>query len=190
MSMGAEVSRSISNSSTSITIVLPPVNRSESARRPVRAQGRRRQTFALCCGLTALGFGSCGFLCPLRRRRRVQRVEAALQRLVLFAGGDRDRLHRLELLAADHVDAAHPFADALAEGALGFAAHAGEGAGSAVHDLDEIVDQAVFGLHWKVSTDLYSAISALDPSGATRPPSGFSLPISRLSAAAKHSQAR
>src|SRR4051794_1636962 len=77
----------------------------------------------------------------------LERGDAAFQRLVLVARGGGHPLDRLELVAADEVHAADPLAHLLARRGLGLASHAGEGAGGAVHHLDEIVEQFVLGLH-------------------------------------------
>lgn len=48
---------------------------------------------------------------------------------------------------AINVEPADPFAHPLLHGHLRLAGHAGDGAGGAVHHLDEIVEQTVLGLH-------------------------------------------
>src|SRR3954469_12791970 len=100
MSMGALVSRSSSNSSTSIIRLRPTFVQAESARRALGAQGRRTESGAICCGLRLLRGRSCGFL-RLRRGSGgggLELGEPRRERLVFLAGGDGDRLHRLELL--------------------------------------------------------------------------------------------
>src|ERR1044072_2278720 len=66
--------------------------------------------------------------------------------LVLRGGGH--RLHHFELVAADEIETADPFLGALARGLAAFACHPGHGARGTVHELDEIVEQAVVSLHW------------------------------------------
>ena len=73
--------------------------------------------------------------------------DPGLQDLILIPSGSGHGLHRLELVAADEVLAAHPFADLLARAGLGFTAHAGHGPGKAVHHFHEVVEHLVLGLH-------------------------------------------
>src|SRR3954463_12765991 len=147
MSIGPPGSRSSSNSSTFMLFRSFQCHRICPCARTSASDADQATT--ICCGLLtrspstrlaaglALGPGGGGF----------EGVEPAFQGGTFLAGGDGDRLDRLEFLAADHVEAADPVAHALAKGILGLAAHAGDGAGGAVHHLDEIVEQTVFGLH-------------------------------------------
>ena len=87
------------------------------------------------------------FLARGLRALAFERVEPGFQRLILLARGDRHRLDRLEFLAGNEVEPADPVARALLHRGLRLAGHAGDGAGGAVHHLDEIVEQFVLGLH-------------------------------------------
>src|SRR3954463_7354155 len=119
MSMGALVSRSSSYSSTFISRPRPALFTGESAFAPPKAQGEQPIAHTLCCGLHARRRRSCGFLGFRGRgrlRRSFERVDPGLQRMILLARGDGDRLHRLELVAADHVEPADPLAHPLAKG--------------------------------------------------------------------------
>src|SRR5688500_18495901 len=129
MSIGPPGSRSSSNSSTFIALlsaclqqgICPPALRSASD---------ARYGTTICCGLLSRGprTGLAARLAlRLRRRGCFERLDPALQSGAFLAGGDGDRLHRLEFLAAHHVEAAVPLAHALAKGVLGLAAHAGDG---------------------------------------------------------------
>src|SRR5690242_14084127 len=82
-----------------------------------------------------------------RRRGAFERVEPRAQRIDLVASRSRHRLHRVEFLARDEILAAEKFLELGARIGLPFARHAGKGARGAVHELDEIVENPVFGLH-------------------------------------------
>src|SRR4051812_49178409 len=74
-----------------------------------------------------------GGLGRLRGELRLERGDARLERVGLVARGGGHCLDCVELVAADEIEPAQPFAGALARGALGLAGHAGDGAGRAVH---------------------------------------------------------
>src|SRR5688500_3543585 len=118
MSIGALVSRSISYSSTSIILVPAFFCSRESACCAAKAQ----DSPTICCGLLGRWRARRGLAARLgggrRGRSRLQRLDPRLERLGLLAGGDGDRLDRLELVAAHHVEPADPFAHPLAERAF------------------------------------------------------------------------
>ena len=88
--------------------------------------------------------------------------------IILNARGDGDRLHRLELVAAHHVEAADPLARALPDRGLGLAGHAGDGPGGAVQHLHEIVEQAVLRLHLNVLLVTGQRMISVPPCPGTR----------------------
>src|SRR4051812_21723637 len=147
MSIGPPGSRSSSNSSTFMLFRSFQCHRICPCARTSASDADQATT--ICCGLLTRSPSTRLAAClPLRLGGGgFERVEPAFQSRAFLAGGDGDRLDRLEFLTADHVEPADPVAHAFPECVLGLAAHAGDGAGGAVHDLDEIVEQTVFGLH-------------------------------------------
>jgi len=76
-----------------------------------------------------------------------ERREAGFQRVNLVGGLDGHVLDRVEFFAADEIEPAEGFAEAFARSVAGFAAHAGNSARRAVHQLGEIGEEGVFALH-------------------------------------------
>src|SRR5206468_2635160 len=125
--------------------------RSERRRRALRLSlprsGSRSRT-----GLWPRGFGPATALRACGSGHRpsdlgLERGDSRLQYVIFVARRGGHGLDRFELVAADEVGAAHPFLELFARARLGLSAHAGEGAGNAVHHLEEIVEQPVLGLH-------------------------------------------